>query len=114
VAPKTTLSPLSVVGIDHHRAAETVLDVGDLRLDLAWPFFGGRDIRTFSERVAVQRALLDRIDDGGHVPRFLGAGLRSEVFDSLRPASAILSTVAMDCLSSSNFRSPRFEKAAQH
>jgi hypothetical protein len=64
VAPNTTLSPDRVVGIDHQRAAQPVLDVGDGRLDLALPLLGGM-IFGILRQVAVGARFLDRVDDRG-------------------------------------------------
>ena len=62
MAPNTTLSPRQRRGIDHHRPAEPVLDIGDLRLDLALALLGGM-IFGILGKVAMAARFLDRVDD---------------------------------------------------
>ena len=50
------------LGIDHHRPAEAVLDLGDLRLDLALALLGGM-IFGILGKVAVRARFFDRVDD---------------------------------------------------
>jgi hypothetical protein len=58
------LSPDSVGRVDHQRAAELVLDVGDHRLDLALAFLG-RVIFRILRKVAMRARFLDGVDHLG-------------------------------------------------
>ena len=55
--------------IDHHRAAQLVLDVGDHRLDLALALLGRMIFGVLGE-VAVRARFLDRLDDRRTLDRF--------------------------------------------
>ncbi len=79
-------SPESVGRIDDLRAAHLVLEVGDLRLDLALAFLGGVVFGVLRQ-IAVRARFLDRFDDLGTLARAALSARRS-AFHSLPPASA--------------------------
>src|SRR5688500_12879531 len=70
------------LGIDDQSAAEAVLHLGDLRLDMALPFLGGMVFGVL-RKVAMAARHLDRLDDRGTFDRFKVPDLVGEPFIAL-------------------------------